>query len=78
MCNTTKKIRVKISKDLSYTGKTRYKYAKIDSCIADIVVALEKSKIYMRGSCCGHGRTNGEILLEDGRILLIKPKLSIK
>lgn len=65
-------VRVKIQADLSHTGKEYWKVAAIDYCIAPIVKALQDAGIDMRGSCCGHGESNGNILLQDRRILVIK------
>ena len=64
--------KVKIPADLSHTGKSFWKKAGIDSCVAPIVKALQKGGIDMRGSCCGHGKMDGDIHLQDGRILIIK------
>lgn len=44
----------------------------IDFCIADIVAALNAANIITVASCCGHGKTDGVISLEDGRELNIK------
>lgn len=44
----------------------------IDSCIASIVDALNKGDIVTTGSCCGHGKSHGDILLADGRALVIR------
>jgi len=44
----------------------------IDACIASLVRALQEAGINMRGSCCGHGKKDGWIELQDGRILVIK------
>lgn len=44
---------------------------RIDSCIASIVQALNNYEIMTIVSCCGHGKTFGNIYLKDGRILLI-------
>jgi len=49
-------------------GRVRY----IDFCIADIVAALNAANIKTEASCCGHGKTDASILLEDGRELIIK------
>jgi len=65
-------VRVKVPADLSHTGKEFWKVAAIDHCIAPIVEALQNAGIDMRGSCCGHGKSNGTILLQDGRVLVIK------
>jgi len=64
-------VAVKIPADLSCDGEEHWKAAKIDSCIADLVRALQMSGIDMCGSCCGHGKTLGSIDLADGRALLI-------
>lgn len=73
MCEwgTGKLVWVKIPHDLSATGAARWKYARIDHCISDIVEALQEHGIDMRGSCCGHGELWGNIHLQDGRVLLI-------
>jgi len=73
MCEwgTYKEVLVKIPADLSSTGREKWKYAKIDACIADLVDALQKGGIDMRGSCCGHGKAYGDIHLQDGRVILI-------
>jgi len=65
-------VKVKIPADLSQTGKSCWKKKQIDKCIAPIVKALQEGGIDMRGSCCGHGKMDGDIHLQDGRILIIK------
>lgn len=74
MCKwgTYEEVMVTIPADLSSTGKEKRKKVKIDRCIAPIVKALEQGGIKMRGSCCGHSKTDGDIHLQDGRILIIK------
>lgn len=53
-------------------GNTVY---RIDSCIHDIVAALNAGGVPTRASCCGHGKQPGNILLEDGRVInIIFPK----
>lgn len=79
MCKhgTTVDVFVTIIKDglpklLSF-GKGSYKeLVPIDSCIATIVAALENGNVLMEVSCCGHGKGDGGILLQDGRKLIIK------
>ena len=44
----------------------------IDLCIADIVAALNAANIITTASCCGHGKMTGNILLEDGRKIIIE------
>ena len=63
---------VRIPADLSSTGKASWKIVGIDACIAPLVEALQNGGINMRGSCCGHGKGPGEIVLDDGRTLRIE------
>ena len=44
----------------------------IDLCIADLVAALNAANIPTVASCCGHGKIDGSIILEDGRWLTIQ------
>lgn len=64
-------VMVKIPADLSSTHQNKWKREKIDSCIADLVRALQEGGIDMRGSCCGHEKYVGHINLQDGRVLII-------
>jgi len=68
-------VSVKVVADLSHTNKEYWIMKKIDSCIAPIVRALQEGGIDMRGSCCGHGKGDGEIVLQDGSVLIIKSDL---
>lgn len=43
----------------------------IDFCIADIVAALNAANIITTMSCCGHGKMDAIICLEDGREIRI-------
>ena len=76
MCKwgTYKKVLVTIPKELSYTRKERRAYVGIDSCIADLVKALNRNGIKTIASCCGHGKGQGRIDLADGRILFIQSR----
>ena len=47
--------------------------AKVDSCIASIIQALNDADIQTVASCCGHGNRPGNIALADGRELFILP-----
>ena len=46
----------------------------IDYCIHHIVAALNAAGINTVASCCGHEKMKGNIILEDGRVLLIQQK----
>lgn len=74
MCThgTTVRVAVTVDARLSHSGRTEIKVKPIDSCIAPIVAALEAAGVHMFGSCCGHGRSDGEILLVDGRKLVVR------
>lgn len=75
MCQerNVKKVWVKIPADLSSTGKEKWRWMRIDDCIARLVKALQTGGVDMRGSCCGHGG-DGDIHLQDGRALIILSK----
>jgi hypothetical protein len=64
-------LNVKVPADLSSTGEEKWREFGIDACIAPVVAALQSAGIDMRASCCGHGEGTGEILLSDGRTLVI-------
>lgn len=73
MCKwgTNKSVYLKIPADLSSTGKVKWRWMKIDACIADLVKTLQQGGVDMRGSCCGHFKSIGDIHLQDGRVLLV-------
>ena len=74
MCDwgTNVVLTVPMPAELSYTGEFRWAEKEIDSCIAPIVKALNDAGIYTSNCCCGHGKSDGDIYLHDGRILIIK------
>lgn len=47
------------------------RYADVDSCISDIVEALNEAWIETVASCCGHGHLPPSIVLKDGREIRI-------
>jgi len=47
---------------------------EIDACIAPLVEALQKAGIYTLTSCCGHGKEDGYILLENGGLTVWKER----
>ena len=65
-------LNVPIPANLSYNGKFRWALKPIDRCIAPIVKALNDAGVYTSGCCCGHGEADGNIILHDGRILIIR------
>ena len=76
----TSYVLVRIPEDLSSTGFPKVKYTKIDKCIAPLVEALQRGGIDTRASCCGHGKGSGQIMLQDGRFLIItkkEPKMTV-
>lgn len=50
---------------------SRKQMIEIDRCISDIVLALNRGGVYTISSCCGHGKGPGDILLADGRKLIL-------
>lgn len=54
---------------MTITGKL----VAIDRCIAPLVTALNEAGFATAASCCGHGRHPGNIVLADGRELIICP-----
>ena len=67
-------LHVPIPAHLSYTGAARWDWKAVDRCIAPLVAALNNAGIWTASSCCGHGREDGEIILQDGRTLVIRCK----
>jgi len=67
---------VPIPANLSHIGELYWDYRDIDRCIAYIVMALNSGGILTANSCCGHGKSDGSIVLHDGRELIIKMKIS--
>lgn len=65
-------LQVPIPAEISRTGKFRWAWKGIDTCIAPIVEALNNAGFYTANSCCGHGKEGGTILLHDGRIIHLK------
>lgn len=62
---------VPIPAGISHNGQFHWDWKGVDSCIADLVQALNDAGIYTAQSCCGHGSGRGRIDLHDGRVLLI-------
>ena len=58
--------------DLSHTGEFRWAIKGVDSCLVDLVNALNAAGLYTAQSCCGHGKGDGFIDLHDGRRLIIQ------
>lgn len=47
------------------------KRASCDACIHPIMQALNDAGLQTVASCCGHGKQTGNIMLKDGREILI-------
>ena len=70
----TTDVKVWIPAELSHDGKARWAMKPLDNCIVDIVKGLNNMGVYTIGSCCGHGKGDGEIFLEDGRELIVRQR----
>jgi len=68
----TRRMRVTVPAELSHTGKERTAWKDVDFCISGIVKALNDGGARTIASCCGHGKTDGEIVLADGRTLTVR------
>jgi len=53
------------------------KLYNVDRCISELVLALNRKGIKTVASCCGHGKRPGNIVLEDGRELIICPDYKV-
>lgn len=73
MCEwgNTVNLKVPIPANLSHTGEFRWDIKSIDSCLADIIQALNDVGIYTAGCCCGHGKDDGYLVLHDLRTFII-------
>jgi len=60
MCSTTTKVKL----------FNRQVEIDVDSCIADIVQALNNAGIETAGSCCGHGLRPGRIFIKNRTIFI--------
>ena len=49
----------------------------IDRCISKIVTVLNSGGLPTVASCCGHGKSHGNIALLDGRFINIHSILSL-
>jgi hypothetical protein len=74
MCEWGTSVPVYVRQDarINHDGVTTWKTVEVDRCIAEIVAALQVRGVYTLGSCCGHGKEDGSILLADGRELIVK------
>lgn len=66
-------VRVPVDARDSWTHELRWTFKAVDRCIAPIVQALNEGGVLTRTSCCGHGKENPEILLADGRVVIVLP-----
>jgi hypothetical protein len=73
----TKPLEVTVPAHLSSTGKPKRKIVGVDSCIYEIVKALNDGGVYTDACCCGHGKQPGDIILGDGRELIIAQNYEI-
>ena len=57
--------------NLSHLTSRGYTWAGVDPCIAPLVQILNDGGIQTIASCCGHGNRPGNIILENGKELII-------
>ena len=69
-CNKCKEIPV-IHSGSPYAENYNGKQYQVDHCISNIVKALNDGNIKTKCSCCSHGKGLGNIMLDDGRELMI-------
>lgn len=65
-CGKTLPCWVKIPADLSHTGEEHWAWKPVDKCLAPMVDMLNAHGYYTRACCCGHGKAEGNIMLQDG------------
>lgn len=65
-------VEVPIPENLSHTGEFRWEKKPIDSCLVPLINALNNAGIYTASCCCGHGKSDGSVILHDGRTLVIR------
>lgn len=73
MCKWNTVTEVKLCKPREVSGRIA---VSVDSCIAPLVQALNDANIETMGSCCGHNKIEGDILLADGRRIVIQKNYS--
>ena len=61
MCNKHNSIIVPLCKP---RRNSKLSYAKVDSCIAPVVLLLNILGIETLGACCGHGKYNPSIIID--------------
>lgn len=62
-------LEVTIPSELSYTNENRTDRKPIDRCISSLVTKLNSEGVLTSGACCGHGDSEGEIILHDGTVI---------
>lgn len=75
MCKQDETVAISVKAHPSWTRHVSNgrKLIDVDSCLADIVMALNEIGVHTKACCCGHGHAPGNIALEDGRELIIAP-----
>lgn len=68
MCNwgTDTEVLLITPAHLSHNGVSYQSYRSIDSCIVPLILALNDAGIHTSGCCCGHGKSDGSVILHDG------------
>ena len=68
----TKSCRVWVSAGDSHTGQGYWAMKSVDACLADMVDRLNAEGRLTRSCCCGHGKAEGSIIMQDGSVIPIK------
>lgn len=64
--------------ELHHTGKAHFEIKMIDSCIAPLIRRLNAAGIFTSNCCCGHGKADASIHLQDGtRMLVPQPRTTL-
>ena len=67
----TVNLQVPIPARLSHTGAACWEWKPIDSCLVDIVRALNAGGMLTASCCCGHGKGPACIELQNGLVLRV-------
>ena len=76
MCKWGTDTKVKLCETRYNSVGKPYDVVFVDKCISGIIQALNDAGIMTIASCCGHGKIDGSIILEDGRELVVREDIN--